>query len=361
MKKIAFVIGTMGNGGAERVIAAISNEMVKKNIKIKIITIYGRKQDYPLNTLIELHPILCKNKIRVLRPFERFKKIRKEIVEFSPDCIISFLADVNIHTIIASNGLHIPLIVCERNDPKQDPEKKWERKLRDILYKKADAFTFQTDEAADYFKKIIPRNKKRIIIQNPLTPGLPVFSYNSNTKRLITACRLNPQKNLKMMIDAVSEVHNMGVTCTLDIFGEGPMREELQQYINEKGLQEIIKLRGFSHNIHEEMLRSVAFIISSDYEGISNSMIEALAIGMPVIATDCPVGGARMYIDNNKTGWLVPVGDRDAFASAIMDVLSNPNKAVLLGQRAMQIRNELDVKKITDQWIRFIKSVIEGK
>ena len=104
------------------------------------------------------------------------------------------------------------------------------------------------------------------------------------------------------MIDAVALVNKMGVICNLDIYGEGPLRKELQQYINSKNLKDIIKLQGFSHDIHEEMLKSAAFVISSDYEGISNSMIEALALGIPSVVTDCPCGGARMVINNYKNG-----------------------------------------------------------
>ena len=131
MENMVFVIGTMGNGGAERVIANLSNQFVNDNIKVSIITIYGTFQTYQLNDKVSLCHVVCNSKIKVLRPFERMMKIRRIISRISPDIVISFLADVNIHTLIALIGKKAPpIIVSERNDPTKSPTAKWIRKLR---------------------------------------------------------------------------------------------------------------------------------------------------------------------------------------------------------------------------------------
>ena len=240
MFKIIFVIGIMGKGGAERAISAISNELIKRNFKIEIITIYGNRQDYYLDGRIKLCPVICKKKFKLLRPFERIICLRKMIKSSNPDVVISFLADVNIHTIISMSKLSTPLIVSERNDPRQDPEYFWQRKMRDILYKKVAGFVFQTEDAANYFKDIISKNSKQTIIPNPLTPNLPAYDYSIDNMRLITACRLNPQKNLKMMIDAVEIVRKKGILCSLDIYGQGPLQKELEEYILKNNCAEYI-------------------------------------------------------------------------------------------------------------------------
>ena len=361
MFKIIFVIGVMGKGGAERVIAAISNELVKSNFDIEIITIYGNRQDYYLDDRIKLCPIICKNRFRVLRPFERIVRLRKMIKNSNPDAVISFLADVNIHTIISMAGLSIPLIVSERNDPRQDPEYSWQRKMRDILYRKVDGFVFQTEDAANYFKDIIPQKSKQSIIPNPLTPNLPSYDYGIDNMRLITACRLNHQKNLKMMIDSVKIVREKGILCSLDIYGQGPLQNELDEYIRKNNCGGYIALKGFSNRIHDEMLESEGFLISSNYEGISNSMIEALAIGIPVIATDCPVGGARMYIEDHVSGWLIPVGDTVRFSNAIEELLTDKERSEKYGKEASKVRTMLDTKNITEKWEEFISSVIQNR
>lgn len=357
MKRIMFVIGIMGNGGAERVIAALANTMVRSDISVRIVTIFGSRQDYTLDSNIELCHIECENSFSVFRTIERMQKLRKAIRDFSPDCIVSFLADVNIYTILTSIGMKIPVIVSERNDPQKSPKQKWMRKLRNVLYPFANGYVFQTQDAAVYFDGIL-KNKKTTIIPNPLTPDLPTHNDNINSSRLITACRLNPQKNLKLMIDAVRDVINGGVYCTLDIYGDGPLKNELINYIDEIKMREYIQLKGFSKDIYNEMVNSAGFLISSDYEGISNSMLEALAIGVPVVATDCPVGGARMFIHHNENGLLVPVGDCKKFKMAVQELLVNKEKVRQMGEKAKQIREQLNVNIITAKWLSFIDSVV---
>ena len=163
------------------------------------------------------------------------------------------------------------------------------------------------------------------------------------------------------MIKAIKNVNEQGIECFLDIFGDGPLKDELQNYINENNMTEKVHLKGFSGKIHEEMLRSKGFLISSNYEGISNSMLEALAIGIPVIATDCPIGGAKMFINNKENGWLTAVGNEEEFSNAIIELLSHYDKAVAMGKEATKIRNILDVGIICQKWMGFIEDVLKGR
>jgi len=358
MKSLVFVIGTMGNGGAERVIANLSNQFVQDNINVSIITIYGTLQTYQLNDKVSLCHIVCNSKIKALRPFERMIKMRRIISRISPDIVVSFLADVNIHTLIALIGKEIPIIVSERNDPTKSPDAKWIRKLRDALYKRASGVVYQTQETAEYFKRYVPNKIKQTIIANPIKDDLPFYVSRPEKVEFITACRLNKQKNLHLMINSVKRVLDSGYECFLNIYGEGPMRQELEAYIDSVGLGEQVRLCGFSDNIHEKMAKATAFIISSDFEGISNSMLEALGIGIPVIATDCPVGGARQYIMNEVNGYLVPCRDVDSMSRAMIDVIENPAKAIKMGKEATKIRKMISTKKIASQWIDFINKVI---
>ena len=361
INKILFVIGIVGNGGAERVIAALANRLIENNIEVGIVTIYSTRQDYELDSRIKLKHVVADNKIKALRPIERVNKLKSYIEQYSPDCVISFLADVNIHTILACRKCNIPLIVSERNDPYQDPKQKWIRKIRDLLYNKVDGLVFQTKDARIYFDDKLSNEIKRTVIPNPITPNLPYFNDSVVENRLITACRLNSQKNLPMMIKAIKNVNEQGIECFLDIFGDGPLKDELQNYINENNMTEKVHLKGFSGKIHEEMLTSKGFLISSNYEGISNSMLEALAIGIPVIATDCPIGGAKMFINNKENGWLTPVGNEEEFSNAIIELLSHYDKAVAMGKEATKIRNILDVDIICQKWMSFIEDVLKGR
>ena len=359
INRILFVIGIVGNGGAERVIVALANKLIENNIEVGIVTIYSKRQDYELDSRINLKHITANNKIKIFRPIERIVKLRKYIKDYNPNCVISFLADVNVHSILACWNSNIPLIVSERNDPYQDPDQKWVRRLRDYLYNRVDGLVLQTYDAKGYFENNISTKVSQIVIPNPLTPNLPYFTGNIKNNRLITACRLNTQKNLTMMIDSVKIVNQRGIDCYLDIYGDGPLKNELINYIKRENLENKVQLKGFTTRIHEEMLLSKAFLISSNYEGISNSMLEALAIGMPVVATDCPIGGAKMFIKNKINGWLTQVGNAQEFSDAIVDVLNCYESSIKIGKEATKIRNILNVDIICEKWLDFVQNIIK--
>jgi len=361
MKKIVFIIGIMGNGGAERVVAILSNYLSKKEYDVSVITIYGNRQDYQLDNKVKHYPIICKSVSRILRPLERIRKVRRVIKSIEPDSVISFLTDVNIHTLFAMIGLKYPLILSERNDPNNDPSERWQRMLRNIIYSRCDGIVFQTKDAAAYFDRILSFKIHKEIIPNPISPNLPYYSFGENKRRFITACRLTPQKNLPLMIDAFAEIIQKGYDCMLDIFGDGPLKEELTKYIEKKQLTTKIHLCGFSKCIYDEMLNSLAFIISSDYEGISNSMLEALAIGLPVIATDCPIGGARDSICNGVNGLLVPVGNKMELVRAMEKILKFSELGENLSRESVKIRKLLSIDNIADKWIDIIKRVSNDK
>ena len=108
---------------------------------------------------------------------------------------------------------------------------------------------------------------------------------------------------------------------------------------------------GFSDNIYDEMNKSAMFVLSSDYEGISNSMLEALAMGLPSVVTDCPVGGAKMVIENNINGILVPVGDVQSMFEGMKKILDDKGFAKKLSKNAIKIRDKYPVDKIAKMWL----------
>lgn len=278
--------------------------------------------------------------------------IKKE----SPEVVVSFVWQVNVYSIIACMfNRKLKLIISERNDPYKDPNNKFLRIIRDAIYHFSDGYVFQTEDAKNYFSKII--QDKGIVISNPIKENLP-FWKNNNSKVIISACRLAHQKNLPMLIDAFEKVLLDYPDYTLKIFGEGPWRNELENYIKEKGLTGKVLLPGFSEDIHHEIANSEIFVISSNYEGISNSMLEALAIGIPVISTNSPIGGAKMYIKNYINGILVEVGNVKQLANEIKKLISNNEMAVRMSRESIKIRQNLSAGKIAEQWINYINDII---
>lgn len=358
MKKVMFVIGVLSNGGAERVISILAKEMIRKGYEVSIVTVFGDNNNYVTDKRITLYPINQKYKNKMLRVMGILRRTRQIIKQQNPDLIISFDTTINIYTIVSRTFLPNKLIVSERNDPYQYPGSKGIRKVRDFLYRFCDGFVFQTEDAKKYFSSRI--QEKGVVIPNPIISDLPYWNENSSEKTIITASRLNRQKNLPMLINAYSRIKDSFPEYKLKIFGVGELREELLNQIEHLGLSDRVTIPGFSNDIHTEMANSDLFVIPSDYEGISNSMLEALAIGVPVISTDSPIGGAKMFIKNEENGILIKVRDTDGLVQAMNQILSDKKFAKNLSYEARKIRKDLQSEKIAKIWVEFAQKIYRG-
>ena len=190
------------------------------------------------------------------------------------------------------------------------------------------------------------------MIPNPVPQNLPEPYQGVRKKRIVSVARLEPQKNHRLLIEAFAEFLKDFPEYELHIFGIGELEEDLKAQVRELQLEDKIIFRGFSANVREEIIDSAMFVLSSDYEGISNSMIEALAMGVPVISTDCPVGGSRAYIENETSGLLVPVGDQAALCNAMKRIVADEKLAKKLSDNAVKIRETYALPKIADRFLK---------
>lgn len=344
----------MGNGGAERVLSILASELSKRNHDVSIVMIFGNRVDYELDSKVKLIPIECKGTSSCERAFQRIKELRKILKQHRDEIIVSLLSDVNMYTLVSGIGIKKRMILCDRNDPNHDPNTRFKRMIRNLLYRYAYGYIFQTDDAKDYYKKIIGR-KPNAVIPNPIKDSLPYYHEDTEKKVIISACRLTEQKNIPMLLKAFSIVREAEEFVTLEIYGEGPLKNSMQAYAEELGIAESVSFLGYTPNIHRVMQNASVFTLSSDYEGISNAMLEALAIGIPVVVTDCPVGGAKMFIENDVNGILVPVGDYCALANSLLYVLKHRDKALRMGSNAINIRKRLSTDSIVDNWEDFLQ------
>lgn len=349
--KISFVTNHMGLGGAERVVSVLANKLAKMGYDVNLI-VFEDKFEYVLDRNIKCNVVPFNNSNKVTKIVTKLKNYRKILKEINSDVIFSIGGITNMYTIFCSNGIKSKVVISERNDPTREPESKGLRMLRDVLYEKTDIIVFQTEDAKSYYSKNI--QSKCTIIVNPLKEGLPERYTGIRKKEIVTGCRLEAQKNLKMLIASFKKFSDEFPDYVLTIYGDGTQREMLESYIRELGLCEKVRLPGFEPNIHDKMRDCSMYVSSSDFEGISNAMLEALAIGMPSVVTDCPVGGARMFIENEVNGLLVPVGDADAFYKAMKKIASNMEFSDMLSTNAVKIRERLNLEHICKQWLDLI-------
>ena len=216
----------------------------------------------------------------------------------------------------------------------------------------ADNIVFQTKFAKSCYPLKIQR--KSCIIPNPISPDLPNVYEGLRKKVIVAAGRLSEEKNFSMLISAFYEVSKIHKDYKLIIYGRGHMLGELKLLRKKLNLEEKVKFPGYVDNLMERIKNAAIYVSSSDFEGISNSMLEALAMGIPSICTDCPVGGAAMVIENNKNGILIPAGDVTALRDAMLKMIEDSEFANLLSIEAVKVRQKYDVSKICKRWIDII-------
>mgnify|MGYP002548617160 FL=1 len=353
MNSIIIFIPSLGYGGAERVTVRIANYLSRK-YNVNVVTLKKEAKEYELAS--DVRRINLDSKSTLSSIFE----MRKLIKNIRPYFTITMFAPMYIVTYFAQLGLGVPQIVSERNDPKRFAGKELVKRLYQFLLKRADGIVFQTNEAASYYYK--SKNNKSIIIYNPIIKKeLPDVNTDNRLGRVINIGRLHPQKNQKMLIDAFIKLHHVFEEYKLDIYGAGELSEYLTDYISENNATGYISLKGTTNDVLGELNKSELFVLSSDFEGMPNTLIEAMCMGVPSISTDCPCGGPREIIENGENGILVPVGDSDSLFEAMKKVLSDESLEEKMAHNAERIRDVLDINKIGNQWIDFCEYISEEK
>lgn len=361
IKKIVFCIPSLGTGGAERVISVLSNEFTERGFDVSVLMICYENNQYPLNEKVNIVSLNCDkdNTLPIIKRYPlRLKKIRNAIKEISPDVVISFMSETNIDVCFALWNTNIPIIVSERNDPKIDPASKAKKILRKIAFLKPKGFVFQTPDAKSYFSKRI-QNKSSIIL-NPLNPNLPSYvGVKERDKRVVAVGRLNSQKNFKLLIDSFSVFLENYEDYILEIYGEGTLEPKLNDYIRSKNLQDKVFLKGFCKDVHSKILNASMFVMSSDFEGMPNALLESMAIGLPCISTDCPCGGPRMLIENKKNGILTQVGNKEELIEAMNYIAADSKRAEEMALLATKVNNIAKLEGVADAWISFINERLD--
>ena len=343
--KITFVCQHLGNGGAERVISILINYLVQHGYKVQLILLYEERIDYSIPESVEVVFLNWVGKKNILQILPRMKKLRETI---EGEVVISVLFLAIFNTVFANLFSNKRIVVSERNDPNNDPPGKLRKFLRTASYYFSDVIIFQTDDARDYFPMKI--QKKGVVIANPIKEGLIKSDVTDRDKRIVSVCRLNEQKNIRMSIDAFAEFLKEYPNYIFEIYGEGELEQEIREYIAKLSLGEKVFLKGFCNDVHKEIVDAMMYISSSNYEGISNSMLEAMAIGLPTVCTDCPIGGARQVIDSGVNGILVPVGDTMALKNAMMKIAGDKEFRDSISENAMKVRDKYNTENICHEW-----------
>lgn len=341
MKKIVFVIHSLYGGGAERFTVNLANALCKE-YKVYIITGKNKEGEYKLHSKIERFDFLKLNNF-ILDTIN----IRKFCYRKKCDILIGIDIYANRCVCLANVFFKPVTVISERNDPVHN-QLSWKSRLFiKLLYWKADLFVFQTQDAKAFYAKSIQAHSK--VIHNPVIRGLPERT-GPLKKEIVTVGRLEEQKDHMTLIKGFSKVVQKYPEYSLKIYGSGSCEKELKRFVSKLKLEEHVFFEGFSNCVHEEIKSSELFVMTSQYEGMPNALMEAMAMGFPVISTDCPCGGPRELICNGENGILIPVGNEFVLAEKILFLIENKRIAMQMGQNAKEIRETHSVFQIAEQW-----------
>lgn len=356
---IAFVISSLETGGAERVLSELANCWASRGHKASLITLSapGTPSLYPLDPrvcLVQLNQLAAVDSnvnilVRLKNIAKRIFRLRKALKVAKPDVIISFVDVMNITTILASRGLEIPVIVSERTHPAYYQLPAFYKKMRRMAYPWADRVICQTVSALAYFswlpdaqKQIIPNWVRKAVLQKKesdiLTP----------VRRIVSVGRLCKNKGFHTLILAFSELVLENRNLELIIYGEGTGRPGLENLIQRLHLTNHVFLPGTVRDINGVLHQADLFVFPSRYEGFPNALCEAMAVGLPIIASNC--SGTTDIVRDGIDGRLFPVGDVNRLTALLRELIEDPDQRAKLSQGARAISDRFSQASVLRLW-----------
>lgn len=366
--KIVLLTSSLSSGGAERVASTLANAwVVFRGDKVTLIPTFsgGGEPFYALSPKVEM--IYLADKVGgILNTsskyyFSRFFALRNLIVELRPDVVVSFLPNVNVAAILTTWGTSIPVVVCERNDPTQQPiGRMWSVACRS-LYRFADAVTVQTQSVAKSIHSVYGGLRNVTAISNPISEELARCQRdveNSHDRRvLLSMGRLVNEKRVDRIITAFASVHGEFAEWDLHIYGDGPLSCQLKEQVAQAGLSGRVIFKGRTSNPWEAMAQADAFVMASAYEGFPNALLEAMAVGLPCVATDC-LSGPREITCNGEDALLVSTEDAHELQVALKQLLADGELRTTLGAKAREsVRARYSLATVLKHWDSVFASI----
>lgn len=387
-RPILIVIGNNKNGGIAKHAAMLANGFSENNKDVCIIVTKDRNEqsffDLKENVSVVsirnttnnsnkkserkiafriklLKAVSCfmpkKSKVRRLLSFSVSKirnslALKETLSKFSNPVIIALGLDRAIDVFYAAIGMKHDILYGTKTYAEGELVGH-DKDIASILIKSFSCIVSQTNYTSDYMKNLGANNVH--VIGNPLALSTPAYN-GERSNRIVNFCRISKEKRLDLLIKAFSVFHNEFSDYCIDIYGnivtqaEEEHRTELFNLINSLDLADCVKIHNARKDIHEVVKDAAMFISTSAFEGLSNTMIEAMALGLPCICTDCDGGGAREYIEDGINGLLIPKDDETALIEAMKKFANDKSLAEKCGQNATAVREKLEIKNIISQW-----------
>lgn len=346
--KIATIAYLHGAGGAERQILMLSNFLAENGNEVHLVILNEFNTRYTISDHVIRHDLSYKEHGR-LRIFKRWRLLYETLKQIKPDVTINYNFQSVYFEAVMPKKVSGKIVYSERGDPYDKEYSGLLGILRTLSFKRTDGFVFQSEGARDYFSERV--RKRSVVIHNPVS--IPTERYPEQVvreKKIVNVGRLHPQKNQKLLLEAFAEVHQSFPDYKLEIYGDGKLQDDLNKHIESLGLRECATIYPSRKDIWDYIYNASLFVLTSDYEGMPNVLMEAMALGVPCISTDCRPGGARTLIEEGENGYIVQLRDVKALVSKINFLLTNKDVAERIAMNGRTITHTHTPDVIFTKW-----------
>lgn len=364
LKRIAFHLNCLSQGGAERVVSTLANRFVDEGYEVLVATEWYGENEYPLDPRVRRVHVGLRDtdasKSRVRKILLRVKYLREFLKKERPDVLVAFDHQVDYRALLAARGTGIPVVISIRTNPTGHYDALTDRLQIRCLFPEAAGCVYQTEGQRAFFRPYLQDGTA--VILNPINDKYlhaPLSVHRE--KAVMQSARIVDFKNQSMLFDAFAIVHQRHPDYCLRLYGsdsgDGTM-QILKDKIRALGAEDWILLCGPCSHLETELIKGAVYVLSSDWEGLPNGLMEAMALGLPCVSTDCPCGGPAEIIRDGENGLLVPIQNADAMAKAILTLIEDPEYAEALGREARRIRERAGVDEICGQWLAYLKQAV---
>ena len=357
---IACMISSLIKGGSERVMCNLADYFVQQGNRVTLVTQYQREDEYPLNPKVKR--ILSQiteaemGRNRISNFIRRFQKLRNIWKTEKPDAILVFIGKNNFMALLTAWGLHIPVVVSVRADPNQEYPNRWMRFMARHLFKKAAGVILQTRACMEFFPKAVQR--KSVILHNPVNEVFFENPYEGEREHtIVTVGRIDENKNQALLLRAFAPIAADYPDYQIILYGKGDQEENLKQLADNLEIADRVIFAGNVSDVAGKIKKAGVFVLTSNTEGMPNALIEAMVLGLPVIATDCPCGGPRDLIEDGVNGILTPVGDVDKMKENLQHILNDLQNALHMGQTARKSTAIYREKIVYREWMEYLLKI----
>jgi glycosyltransferase involved in cell wall biosynthesis len=353
--KLALVISSLGMGGASRVMSLLANYWAERGDEVILITLDTVDTD-----AFALHPAILRVALDMMRDSDglaaalsnnarRLLGLRRSIAAAGASVVLSFEDRTNVMVVVATLGMRIRRVVCERTDVMQHRIGRIWPVLRRMTYPLAAGLVVQTRALLPWGRSVMFGKPRVHVVPNPI----PLERYAcgplaERPQTIVAVGRLEPEKGYDMLLAAFAAVARDFPQWALVIAGDGSQREPLRALVRELGLEHQVRLAGYIENPRDVLAEGSIFVMSSRYEGFPNALLEAMACGLPVITTACT--GALELVADGVSGLVVPVDDRDELVQAIRRLIGDAPFRHRLGINARSVAERYSIDAVIREW-----------